>query len=199
MGLNGETERSMLNRLRRRYGQTYQNGSYIGRQYVIAEKVPTSPGAYFGDRIADAIVLDTRLAPHSELTDVERENRQWGERQSIHGFEVKVSRSDWLTELADPEKALAWSRFCHYFWLVAADKSIVRDDLPDGWGLLVPNGVSLRAARKPQRQVPELMPLPRLVSLGRAIQKTEVAMAAERQNEGDTEMTEPTNHADGSL
>lgn len=177
MGLNGETERSMLDRLRRRYGQTYRNGPYVGRQFVIAEKVPTSPGAYFGDRIADAIVLDTRLTQHGDLTQQEQEQRRWGERQSIHGFEVKVSRSDWLTELADPEKALAWSRYCHYFWVVAADKSIVRDDLPAGWGLLVPSGVSLRATRKPTRQVPEPMPLPRLVSLGRAIQKTEVAMA----------------------
>ncbi len=37
-----ETERSMLDRLRVRYGRTYANGSYRGRQYVIAEKVPTT-------------------------------------------------------------------------------------------------------------------------------------------------------------
>lgn len=177
MGMNGETERSMLDRLRKRYGQTYANGSYVGRQYVVAEKVPTSPGSYFGDRIADAIVLDTRLTAHAALTDEERESRQWGERQSIHGFEVKVSRADWLTELSDPEKALAWSRYCHYFWLVAADKTIVRDDLPPGWGLLVPHGTGLRAVRKPTRQLPDPMPLPRLVSLARAVQRTEVAMA----------------------
>lgn len=177
-GMNGETERSMLDRLRRRYGQTYANGSYRGRQYVIAEKVGTTPGGYFGARIADAIVLDTWLASHAELTEQEQSARAWGERQSVHGFEVKVTRSDWLTELADPEKALAWSRYCHYFWLVAADKSIVRDDLPEGWGLLVPHGVGLRAVRKPVRRVPETMPLTIVVSLARAVQKTEVAMAA---------------------
>ena len=144
-----ETERTMLDRLRVRYGRTYKNGPYVGRQFVIAEHVATKPGAWGGDRIADAIVLDTWGVPHTELTESERLNARWGERQSIHGFEVKVSRSDWLTELRDPEKAEAWARYCHYFWLVAADRSIVRDDLPDGWGLLVPHGTSLRAAVKP--------------------------------------------------
>ncbi|QTV79467.1 beta/gamma crystallin family protein [Microbacterium sp. NIBRBAC000506063] len=43
-----ETERTMLDRLRARYGRTYQNGSYRGRQYVIAEKVATTPGAWGG-------------------------------------------------------------------------------------------------------------------------------------------------------
>lgn len=173
-----ETERTMLDRLRRRYGKTYKNGSYVGRQYVIAEHVATTPGgSHDSARIADAIVLDTWSAPHSEITETERERREWRERCSIHGFEVKVSRSDWLTELADPEKAEAWAKHCHYFWLVASDRSIVRDDLPAGWGLLVPHGVSLRVAVKPVRRDPTPMPFSRIVSIARAVQKTEVAMA----------------------
>lgn len=174
-----ETERTMLDRLRVRYGRTFKNGDYIGRQYVIAEHVPTRPGAWGGDRIADAIVLDTWATTHADLTETERENRVlWGSRQSVHGFEVKVSRSDWLTELRDPEKAEAWARYCHYFWLVAASKDIVRDDLPEGWGLLVPHGASLRVVRKPVRRDPEAMPLPVVVAVARAVQKTEVAMSA---------------------
>ncbi|AUG29422.1 MULTISPECIES: hypothetical protein [Microbacterium] len=172
-----ETERSMLDRLRVRYGRTYKNGPYVGRQFAIAEHVATKPGAWGGDRIADAIVLDTWGVPHAELTEPERLDTRWGERQSVHGFEVKVSRSDWLTELRDPEKAEAWARYCHYFWLVAADRSIVRDDLPDGWGLLVPHGTSLRAAVKPTRRTALAMPLPIVVSIARAVQKTEVDMA----------------------
>lgn len=174
-----ETERSMLDRLRRRYGQTYRNGPYVGRQFVVAEKVATTPGgSHDSARIADAIVLDTWGCAHGELTDRERENRNWRDRYSIHGFEVKVSRSDWLTELADPEKAEAWGRYCHYFWLVAASKDIVRGDLPAGWGLLVPHGASLRAAVKPTRRDAQPMPVAAIVSLTRAVQKTEVAMAA---------------------
>ncbi len=169
----------MLDRLRVRYGRTYMNGPYVGRQFVIAEKVATTPGgSHDAARIADALVLDTWRCPHADLTDAERERRKWSEWHSIHGFEVKVSRSDWLTELADPSKAEAWAQHCHYFWLVASDKSIVRDDLPDGWGLLVPHGASLRAVSKPRRRDPLPLTLAATISLARAVQKTEVAMAA---------------------
>lgn len=180
-GKQPETERSMLDRLRVRYGRTYRNGTYEGRQFVIAEKVPTSPGAFAGDRIADAVVLDTWSAPYDDLTDAEKTSRSWGARQSIHGFEVKVSRADWLTELRDPEKADAWARYCHYFWLAAADRHIVRDDLPAGWGLMVPHGPGLRVVVRAVRRTPEPMPTPIIVSLARAVQKTETAIALTRQ------------------
>lgn len=172
------TERDMLDRLRVRYGKTYRNGAYVGRQFVIAEKVPTTPGSWGGDRIADALVLDTWSAPHSELTETERDSARWGERQSVHGFEVKISRADWLAELRDPEKADAWGRYCHYFSLVAADRRIVRDDLPNGWGLLIPHGTSLRLVVKPRRRDPRPMPTSIVVSIARAVQKTETAIAA---------------------
>lgn len=173
-----ETERTMLDRLRVRYGRTYKNGPYVGRQFVIAEKVATTPGgSHDSARIADAIVLDTWGCAHHELTAAERERRNWRERYSVHGFEVKVSRSDWLTELADPSKAEAWARHCHYFWLVAADKSIVRDDLPASWGLLVPHGSSLRAVTKPKRRDPVPLTLAATISLARAVQRTEVSIA----------------------
>lgn len=173
-----ETERTMLDRLRVRYGRTYMNGPYVGRQFVIAEKVATSPGgSHSSARIADALVLDTWGCPHADLTETERERRNWLERYSIHGFEVKVSRSDWLSELADPTKAEAWAQHCHYFWLVVSDRSIVRDDLPDGWGLLIPHGRSLRAITKPRRRDPLPLTLAATISVARAVQRTEVAMA----------------------
>lgn len=185
-----ETERSMLDRLRVRYSKTFRNGDYIGRRYVIAEHVALDPGAWAGTRIADAIVLDIHSTPWAELTEAERApgpyGGNWGKRQSIHGFEVKVSRSDWLAELKDPSKAEAWARHCHYFWLVAASRDIVRDDLPDGWGLLVPHGCSLRALRSPTRRDAQPLTTPMVVSLTRQVQKTESAIAlAKAGQEGD--------------
>lgn len=180
-----ETERTMLDRLRLRYSQTFKNGSYVGRRYVIAEHVALDPGAWRGTRIADAIVLDTWSESYGKLTATEKETARWGNRQTIHGFEVKVSRADWLTELRDPEKAEAWARHCHYFWLVAADKRIVQDDLPDGWGLLVPHGRSLRVARTPTRRDIEPMTTSTITSLARGVQKTEGKIAVQRAGETD--------------
>lgn len=60
----------------------------------------------------------------------------------IAGFEVKVSRSDWLNELRDMGKSDKIKRFCHRWWLVVADKDMVKDgELPEGWGMkAVTNG-----------------------------------------------------------
>lgn len=59
----------------------------------------------------------------------------------VHGFEIKVSRSDWLRELKEPAKAEEISKFCHRWWIVAGDSKIVKDDeLPPTWGLLAPKG-----------------------------------------------------------
>ena len=50
----------------------------------------------------------------------------------VHGFEVKVSRGDWLRELRKPGKARA--NLCDA-WTVATVPGVVKDgELPDGWG-----------------------------------------------------------------
>jgi hypothetical protein len=60
---------------------------------------------------------------------------------SVHGFEVKVSRSDWLSELRNPAKSASIQQFCDYWWLVVGDKDIVQPgELPDTWGLLTVEG-----------------------------------------------------------
>lgn len=123
------TERMMLDLLATRY--SFDSGN--GPRYVFAEHVRNEAG--FGGydldqyratgkrttlRTADAIAVD--LWPSAG--------------NPVHGFEVKVSRSDWLCELRDPTKADAIRRFCDHWWLVVSDAAIVRDDLPEGWGLL---------------------------------------------------------------
>lgn len=167
------TEASMIARLNRRYAKTYRNGSYIGRRYSRAEKVATSAGfAGRGSRIADYIATDIYSPTWAERTKAERVAGIYDGLGSIIGHEIKVSRSDWLTELRDPTKAEAWARYCHCWWLVAPPE-VVRDDLPDGWGLLVPWRDSLRAAVRPTRRDPEPMPGHIVASLARAIVRTE--------------------------
>lgn len=69
----------------------------------------------------------------------------------LTGVEIKVDRYDWLRELKAPDKAEDIARFCD-FWVVAVgDKGIVEPgELPPNWGLLVPNGQSLRYAVEPK-------------------------------------------------
>ena len=168
------TEREMLDRLNVRYGKTYRNGAYVGRQFSRAEHVHNTSGTNLlpGDkRIADYIAVDSFQS--RELTAFETFRDR---PRSIHGHEIKVSRADWLAELRDPSKADAWIRHCHYWWLVAP-ADVVRDDLPYGWGLMVPHGKSLRVAVQATRGDVEPMTTSTVAALLRATIKTEVANA----------------------
>lgn len=68
----------------------------------------------------------------------------------LHGFEVKISRGDWLRELKAPEKAEEIAKACHFWWLVISDAAIVREgELPQPWGLLVRKGDKLVIGKHP--------------------------------------------------
>jgi hypothetical protein len=66
----------------------------------------------------------------------------------LSGFEIKVSRSDWLKEYREPQKADGFSRYCDEWWIVAGDSKIVQpNELPEQWGLIVANGKSLKCVK----------------------------------------------------
>ena len=138
------TERHMLDLLHQRYGRDHGNGP----RYILTEHVRNRTGfAIEYDkpplRTADALAIDLWASTGS----------------TIHGFEVKVSRSDWLTELKDPTKADPFRAHCDYWWLVVPDASIVRDDLPAGWGLLAGTAALRIRQRAPRNPTP--LPIPR--------------------------------------
>jgi hypothetical protein len=153
------TERTMLNLIHERYSSV-RSGN--GDRYIVAEHVRNQCGfgGYWGEgplRTVDALAVD--LWPSTG--------------NLIHGFEVKVSRSDWLTELKDPEKAEAFKRYCDHWWLVVPDAKIVRDDLPVSWGLLAlgSNG-TLRVRRPAPKLGREPMPFGMTAAWLRAATKT---------------------------
>lgn len=171
-----ETELTMLERLRTYYSTRSQGD---GTRYSVAWHVRS--GAGFGDayrvRTADAVVMD--LWPSAGLL--------------LHGFEVKVSRSDWLAELQDPAKCEGVRRYMDRWWLVvpAAPRTYVREgELPDGWGLMYASNqvrrvwdparrafgdrecLSLRVAKQAPRLTPEPVGRSFMAALLRATAKT---------------------------
>lgn len=58
----------------------------------------------------------------------------------LQGYEIKVSRADWLHELNHPEKADGMVRRCDHFWLVTAPGVLKPGELPEQWGLLLWKG-----------------------------------------------------------
>lgn len=75
----------------------------------------------------------------------------------LHGFEIKVTRSDWLREVKDPAKADELVAYCDRWWVVVGNAGIVQDgELPPTWGLIVPNKGKLRV----KVEAPQLEPKP---------------------------------------
>lgn len=52
----------------------------------------------------------------------------------IHGFEIKVSRSDWLRELKQPEKSARVQQYCDRWWIITPKGIIKPGELPPTWG-----------------------------------------------------------------
>ncbi len=167
-GAAGEyTERLMLDHLHNRYGQLTPGN---GPRYSSAEHVKNQAG-FFAGRIADFIAIDC-----------------WpgGDGIELHGHEVKVSRSDWLAELKQPDKAEAFKRYMDRWWLVVPDASIVKPgELPEDWGLLTLvkcdwpgyglrdlGGQKLRAKKQAPRLNPEPLPKEMLATLMRSTART---------------------------
>lgn len=69
--------------------------------------------------------------------------------QILTGHEIKVSRSDWLAELCQEEKANAWADNCHRWYIVTPPGIVKLEELPDAWGLMeVPSRGRLFDIRK---------------------------------------------------
>lgn len=151
------TERDMLDALHRRYAVASQGDSI---RYAVAEHVRSSASSD-ARRVCDFMAQDLW---HSGGL-------------ALHGHEVKLSRSDWLRELADPDKAETFMRYCDRWWLVVPDAQIVRPgELPERWGMIVvTNGVG-----HVKRSAPKLAPVPHPVSFRAALLRATAKTSARR-------------------
>lgn len=79
----------------------------------------------------------------------------WGSMGSVvHGFEIKVARSDWRAELLNPSKSAALAKHCDYWWVVAPKDVVQVAEAPTGWGVLHVSGNGLRVGRQAEQLKP---------------------------------------------
>lgn len=119
--------------------------------------LPTPPIQLGAGHLTDRIKQRFCPPEFSTLTNVEGDQGRFADAVAVNlwrsrgfaitGFEVKASRSDWLRELKDPAKAEACARYCHRFFLVANENVVKLEELPLGWGLMVPERSGLRIKR----------------------------------------------------
>lgn len=71
---------------------------------------------------------------------------------AIHGFEIKISKSDFMSEISKPEKSVAVQQYCDHWWIVAPASAVDETLLPKTWGWLRVDKDKLVAAK----QAPDL-------------------------------------------
>lgn len=113
---------------------------YSRPEWCVFFEVADQSGGY-SKRYADAVAMSI-----------------WPSRgYQIHGFEIKVSRSDFVNEMRDPNKADAVGQYCDYWWLVTPPRLVEAPELPEAWGLMVRQKNGLRvvkqAPKKPTSQL----------------------------------------------
>lgn len=129
------------------------NGAENLGKYIALTQVASSTGG--ANNIADVMVIG---AWHSSGNEVE-------------GFEVKVSRADWLNEVKNPAKCGPSKQYCHRWWLVIADASMVKDgELPEDWGMMAVVDGKLKVIKK----APLLTPIPLAVDFVASLLRTDV-------------------------
>lgn len=114
---------------------------YDSRQWVFLTQVRSSTGG--ANRIADAMAF----------------NMYGSTGYEIIGFEIKVSRSDFLSELKDMSKSDEIMSYCDKWYLVVSDEKIVQEgELPKNWGLLIiKNG---KLVQKVRATIQKTAPMP---------------------------------------
>lgn len=86
---------------------------------------------------------------------------------NIEGVEIKVSRSDFLHEMKQPEKSQPVFQFCDRWWLACPKGMVAPEELPPTWGLLELVGDTLRQKVKAPKLTPTAITLGFLASLAR--------------------------------
>ena len=105
---------------------------YCKPEWAYFEEVANTTGVG-GNRYADAVALN--LYPSRGLT--------------LNGFEIKVSRSDWLRELKKPDKAeQSIVKYCDHWYVVTLPDIVKEGELPSTWGLILYKDGKLREAVK---------------------------------------------------
>lgn len=96
----------------------------------------------------------------------------------IHGYEIKVSRSDWLRELKEPEKADPVAQFCDAWFLVAPADIVNEVEVPETWGWMVPSGKSLRIKKQPTVKKVEQLTRPFVAAMLRRSHEAQNSLVA---------------------
>lgn len=141
---------------------------YSGEQWRVWFEVSQSTG-YASGRRADAVVMNIWPSKGFQL----------------HVFEVKVTRSDFKTEMSDLTKWQAVGQYADFFWLACPAGLVKPEEVPEAWGLMELTKGGLRIKKQaPARDNPTPLDRGFAASLLRAGEDLTQAEIDRRVDEG---------------
>jgi hypothetical protein len=169
--MSAHTERTVLNALRARHAVKHGNGP----EWAYIEHVRNAAG-FNASRTLDAMALHL-----------------WPSRgMELHGYEVKVSRSDFRRELADPAKMDAFANILDRFWIVAPRGVVPAEEIPASWGLLevlddgtIRQKIAAPLLTQERAPIPRTMLVPIMRAAGAGLEVTpDIAAVREAEERG---------------
>jgi hypothetical protein len=140
------------------------------------QKIFSAPGYTYMREVRNATGFDaTRSADALALGMYQSRGLE------LWGMEMKVSRSDWVKELGQADKAESWLRFCDRWALVVSDQAMVEPgELPSTWGLYAPVKGKLKCLTPCPRLKPQPLTRIALTALLYASSKVDEAVIRRR-------------------
>lgn len=83
----------------------------------------------------------------------------------LHGFEIKVSKSDWKREAADPLKAETIAAYCDRWFVVTPPGLLDNENIPPNWGWLAYDGRAFYTKQKAEKTEAKQIDRPFLAAL----------------------------------
>jgi len=123
---------------------------YAHPEWALCFEVANATGAT-QRRYADAVAMN--LFPSRGL--------------ALHGFEIKVSKADFMSEIRKPEKSVDVQQYCDHWWIVAPASAVDESLIPTTWGWLRVDGGRLVSAKNAPKLEAKEMERPFIAALVR--------------------------------
>jgi hypothetical protein len=100
----------------------------------------------------------------------------------LAGVEIKVTKTDWRSELRDPDKSACIMRFCRYWYMACPVGIIPIGEVPEAWGLVEVRADGATIVKKAERLESETPDMGFVCSVLRAASKGEGVLANTSSN-----------------